>query len=254
MDADDFLAPDKIASQLAVLPATASRKILLSSAWCRFYYRFYRAPFIPNSLWTDLAPVEWMIRKMENNDWMAIESWLISRELTDAAGRWDISLLRDNDGDYVSRVVCASEGIRFAGNARSYIRRGNRATVSSDFNLSGRKVDSIFKSITQQIGYLRALDDSARARRACAGYLQRWLHYFYPERPDLVSQLEELVLSLGGHSELPEVSWKVACIQKCFGWKTARHLQSSMRRYRQAMARAWDKTMFRLERRSGSLF
>src|SRR5664279_4077546 len=37
LDADDFLAPDKVATQLAAISPAFNPKVLLSSAWCRFY-------------------------------------------------------------------------------------------------------------------------------------------------------------------------------------------------------------------------
>src|ERR1017187_5622192 len=64
LDADDLLAPDKIERQLASLQESDSRRILLSSPWAPFYYRTRHARFVPNSVWQDLSPVEWLLRKM----------------------------------------------------------------------------------------------------------------------------------------------------------------------------------------------
>ena len=67
LDADDLLAPDKIERQLAVLRGIDNRRILLSSSWAYFHFRPHRARFIPNSLWQNLSPVEWLLRKMGEN-------------------------------------------------------------------------------------------------------------------------------------------------------------------------------------------
>ena len=45
-----------------------------------------RARFIPTSLWRDLSPVEWLVRKMGENLHMQTATWLTSRELSEAAG------------------------------------------------------------------------------------------------------------------------------------------------------------------------
>src|SRR5947209_18849520 len=67
LDADDLLAPDKIERQLAALREFENRRILLSSSWAYFNYRIHRACFVPTSLWQDLSPVEWLLRKMGEN-------------------------------------------------------------------------------------------------------------------------------------------------------------------------------------------
>ncbi len=113
LDADDLLAPDKIERQLAALREGDSRRILLSSPWAYFYYRTHRARFVRNSLWQDLSPVEWLLRKMSENLHMQTATWLMSRELAEAAGPWDTRLLSDDDGEYYCRVLLASEGTRF---------------------------------------------------------------------------------------------------------------------------------------------
>ena len=58
LDADDLLAPDKIANQLK---STSGKRTLLSSAWGHFFYRHSKAQFKPTPLWCDLSPVEWLI-------------------------------------------------------------------------------------------------------------------------------------------------------------------------------------------------
>jgi glycosyltransferase involved in cell wall biosynthesis len=247
LDADDFLAPDKIATQLAAIPSAASRKTLLSSAWCRFYYRPRRAPFIPNSLWNNLTPVEWMTRKFENNAWMAIESWLISRELTQAAGLWDASLSMDDDGEYFSRIICAANQILFVPEAKSYVRQANPGSLSKSFFSPG-KLESQFRSMTLQIARLRGLEDSPRVRAACLAYLQRWLIYFYPEQEIIVKETQALAAELGGELETPSLSWKYAPLQRLFGWTVAKKMSFTAPKARAWCVREWDRAMFQLER------
>src|SRR5271169_3846889 len=67
LDADDLLAPDKIERQLAALQDFDSRRVLLSSPWAYFNYRTNCARFVPSSLWQDLSPLEWFLRKMGEN-------------------------------------------------------------------------------------------------------------------------------------------------------------------------------------------
>jgi glycosyltransferase involved in cell wall biosynthesis len=113
LDADDLLEPDKISRQMEVLNRNATSRTLLSSEWAWFFYRHRRARFTPTLIWCDLSPVEWLLRKMQHNLHMQTATWLVSRELTEAAGPWNTQLLGDDDGEYFCRVLLASKGVRF---------------------------------------------------------------------------------------------------------------------------------------------
>src|SRR5215469_16980585 len=89
LDADDLLAADKIAKQMEVMMQCQGRRTLLSGAWGQFFYRCSRAQFVPNGLWCNLSPTEWLLRKLEQNLFMQTATWLVSRELTENAGPWD---------------------------------------------------------------------------------------------------------------------------------------------------------------------
>ena len=241
LDADDLLAPDKIAKQFEKIDRCRSKTTLLCSAWGRCYYRSEKAKFTPTPLWQDLQPVEWLIRKYENNLWMSPESWLVSRELSEAAGPWDIRLLRNNDGEYFDRVVCASDGIRFVPEARSYLRTVNFHSISSDLHLSEQKLESMFLSLALGIGYLRALEDSERTRAACLKQLKASLIYFYAETPEVVEKVGKLAKELGGKLGVPELSWKYSMIQRAFGWKVAKKAQRAAAKAKTGFLMRWDR-------------
>src|SRR5881628_1418121 len=103
LDADDLLAPDKIARQMEAVDQCRSKRTLLSSAWGQFMYRPHKAKFEPTPLWCDLSPLEWLLRKMGQGVFMQTATWLVSRELTEGAGPWNTQLLGDDDGEYFCR-------------------------------------------------------------------------------------------------------------------------------------------------------
>ena len=57
---------------------------------------------------------------------MQTATWLVSRELAEAAGPWDTRLLGDDDGEFFCRVLLASEGTRFVKESKVYYRAGRR--------------------------------------------------------------------------------------------------------------------------------
>ena len=252
LDADDLLAPDKIERQLSALRESDSRRILLSSAWAFFNYRTKRARFVPTSLWHDLSPVEWLVRKMGQNLHMQTATWLTSRELTEAAGPWDTRLLSDDDGEYFCRVLLASEGTRFAPEARVFYRITQSSRLSH-IGASDRKKDAMVVSMKLHIQYLRSLEDSERVRRACLTYMQNWYHNFYPERPDIIAELQSIAAQLQGHLEEPRLRWKYAWMKPMFGWKAAKWAQVALPQLKASYLRHCDKAMYRLETRGASL-
>jgi glycosyltransferase involved in cell wall biosynthesis len=248
LDADDLLAPDKIAKQLGALSESPNKRTLLSGSWGNFMYRYYRAKFIPNALWDDLSPVEWLVRKMGQNLYMQTATWLVSRELSEAAGQWDTRLLGDDDGEYFCRVLLASDGVRFVPESKVYYRLSVPSSLSY-VGLSDKKQEAQMCSMKLHMGYLRSLEDSERTRAACVTYLQNWLVSFYPSRMDLVQQMEQMARDLGGHVNTPHLSWKYSWIRAMFGWPVARRSQLALQGMKASMARHWDSTLFRLEKR-----
>jgi glycosyltransferase involved in cell wall biosynthesis len=253
LDADDLLEPDKIARQMDAVRQTASKRTLFSGSWGEFVYRYYRSQFIPTPLWCDLTPVEWMIRKMRYGVFMQTGVWLVSRELAEAAGPWDTRLLGDDDGEYFCRVLLASDAVRFVPESKTYYRRSG-VNCLSYIGLSDSKMEAQMCSMELHIQHLRALEDTPRVREACISYLQNWLPFFYPNRPDLVKQADELASSLGGALRTPDLSWKFSLFSAVFGGRRAKRAKGSLVRFKWFIIRAWDKLLFQIHPRNKEKF
>jgi glycosyltransferase involved in cell wall biosynthesis len=246
LDADDLLAPDKVALQMEVLAGCETKRTLLSSAWGHFFNRCETTKFSPTSLWIDLSPIDWLLRNLGEGVFMQTASWLASRELSEAAGPWDPRLLGDDDGEYFSRVVAICDGIRFVPQSKMFYRRvvSNRL---SHVGLSDKKLEAHFLAMQLQIRNIRSLEDSTRVRSACLKFLQRYMIYFYPQRPDIVEKLEQCASDLGGHLEIPRLPWKYACIQKLFGWRSAKQVQTVYSECKLSLLSSWDAALSRLK-------
>jgi glycosyltransferase involved in cell wall biosynthesis len=245
LDADDLLARDKIERQMSALDDVPDGRTLFSSSWGKFRHRRSGARFVPTSLWQDLSPLEWLLRKMEQNVFMQTATWLVSREVTDAAGPWDTQMLSDDDGEYFCRVLLQSNGVIFVPDAKVFYR--STGTLSY-VGRSNRKIDALFRSMQLHIGYLRSLDDGERVRAACVEYLQAGLAHFYPHRVDVVRQAEELAATMGGRLEMPRFSWKYSWIDAVFGAETAKHAEVSLRRVRDSIAASCSKLVASIDK------
>lgn len=248
LDADDLIGPEKIAKQLEASGQSQNERTLLSGSWGNFMYRYNQTKFIPSALWCDLSPVEWLMRKMQFNLHMQTATWLIRRELVEAAGPWNTRLSVDDDGEYFCRVLLASDGVRFVPEAKVYYRASGSSSLSY-IGHSDRKMASQLSSMELHILYIRSLEDSQRVRAACVKYLQNWLFFFYPDRPDLVKQTEEMAASLGGKLVYPSLSWKYSWIAALFGRQQAKRAQVTLPRLKWSLKRRWDKTLFQIEGR-----
>jgi glycosyltransferase involved in cell wall biosynthesis len=246
LDADDLLSMDKIERQLAVLGEHNDARILLSCPWAYFNYRKQQARFIPNSLWGNLSPVEWLLRKMGENLHMQTATWLTSRELTEDAGAWNTQLLSDDDGEYFCRVLLASSGTYFVPEAKVFYRITPSSRLSFIGN-SDKKKDSQLISMRLHVQYLLSLEDSERTRKACVRYLQTWYDIFCPERADIVKELKDLAAELGGELQQPKLRWKYAWMKPLFGWKTAKSAQNMLPQLKATCIRQLDKAMYRLQ-------
>jgi glycosyltransferase involved in cell wall biosynthesis len=246
LDADDLLAPDKIGRQVQALNDCQSERTLCSGSWGTFYYRPEKARFCPSPLWCDLSRVEWLLRKMGQNCHMQPATWLVRRELTEAAGPWDARLLTDDDGEYFCRVVKASDGVRFVPEAKVYYRNTGSDRVSF-IGRSDGKLEAQFLSMQLHIRCLRSLEESERSRAACVRYLQKYMFDFCPERPDIVQQMQQLAAALGGGLHPPRSSWKYAWIEKVFGWGTAKRAHFFVPRLKHGALQFWDRTLYRLK-------
>jgi len=219
LDADDLLAPDKVARQMEAA-LEASPRIVFSSSFATFHVDPSRASLLPGPLWKDLFPAEWITQKFANNSWMNPAVWLVSRELTGAAGPWNPELSRDDDGEYFCRVVAASEFVRFVPEARSYYRQWNAASLSR--SSSTKALRSLVTSLELSVGHLLRLEDSQRTREAARSYLQVWMDELYPDERELLEELQAFAHDLGGKLNPPSLGAKYRLIQRLFGWAAAK--------------------------------
>jgi glycosyltransferase involved in cell wall biosynthesis len=245
LDADDLLAPDKIAKQMEVVEKGADPRVLFSSSWSRFFYNIRRARPAENSLWHDLSPREWLIRKLRGDDWIAIESWLTSRQLINEIGAWNTSLSVDDDGEYVCRLVSACKEVKFVRSSMSYVRQlGGESRLSFGMH-DADKWEAQLSSVKIQVETILRFNNSPELRQACVGYLQRWLLFWYPERPDLVQQTHELAAKLDGVLERPRLPRKYDLLQKVMGLGRSKRAERAYNSLKWRLIAAFDRELFR---------
>ena len=227
LDADDCLHPRKIERQIERLGAESPGHVA-SAAWARFAGDPSTAQPTPEPVWADLDPVAWLVTAWLGGGMMPNSAWLVPREVSEKTGHWDESITLNDDGEYFTRVVLASSGVTFCGDAVTYYRSGIPGS------LSGRRapaaIEGYFRSLVDGIELLRAREDSPRVRSAGAAQLQRFVYTVYPDAMPLVRRAESLIAALGG-SPLPPPDGGPAfrAVRRLLGWRAARRLQMAAR-------------------------
>ena len=249
LDADDLLDPNKITLQLRRKDGGRDSRTFLTAAWGSFFFCTNRAHFRQDALWRDMAPIDWITTKFAENVWMNPTAWLVSRRLTDLAGPWDgrLSLSGDDDGEYVCRVVGASEGVRFIPEARCYYRIGNVGSLNWEMGRSDKRLESLLLSLELSVKHLRSLEDSDRTRAACLKLLETWLPLYYAEKPELSQRLNALALQLGGTLGQPRISWKYYPVEALLGPGAAKKVMNSWRKRKLLLQKQWDGVLYRMQ-------
>jgi glycosyltransferase involved in cell wall biosynthesis len=238
LDADDLLAPWKIEAQMRAAHDVSDRRVLLSCPFGTFYHRPDKARFVRTSLWRDLTPVEYFLIRFNENVHFQTDAWLVSRELTDAAGPWTEMASPDDDGEYFCRVVARSRGVKFVREARSYYRTGVIGSLHA--HRSDTALNALFLSKVKCIQHLLSLEDSPRTRQASVRLLQDWVPYFHPEYPDIVARAQQFATELGGELALPRLKLKYRVLEWLIGPRPARWLSRSLPEFRIRSAANWD--------------
>lgn len=230
LDADDLLHPDKIRAQMACLqehPVT----VLSSSAWAMFYTQPDEQDLIPTVLWRDYSePTQWLVDAWENAAWMQPSAWLAHRSLIEAAGPWNEKLTLHDDGEFFSRVVLASSGIVFCGEAKSFYRKGLSDSLSTI--RSAKAVRSHLRVCELYEQHLLAHRADETTRRACANNFQSLVYEYYPHYPDVLREAEDRIKALGGSSVQPRISPMFSKMSRLLGWKLSKRIQNFVYQYK----------------------
>jgi glycosyltransferase involved in cell wall biosynthesis len=222
LDADDLLDPAKIEVQMRRL-ATEEPAFLAAGAWARFHADPSTARFVPEPVWVDLQPVEWLVSSWMGGGMMHPAAWLVPRGVVERAGPWNEALTLNDDGEFFCRTLLASRGVKFCHEARTYYRSGLHGSLSSIRCREAHR--SSWQATETSIAHLLARENSERTRRAAADALQRLAFQLYPDAPDLVRLAEDRMRELGGSGLSYDGSRVTRWLSRAVGWKAMRRLQ-----------------------------
>ncbi|MCW2284296.1 glycosyltransferase involved in cell wall biosynthesis [Rhodoblastus acidophilus] len=222
-DADDVMAPEMIALQVARLAGRTDA--IAMGEWKRFHGDAPdQEPFPRLPMYRDCPPAEWLVQEWANaRPMMQCGLWLIPRSIIDAHGLWDERLSLINDFEYFSRLLLGASEILYTPGARMHYRSGLAGSLSS--RKSRAAVESALLSLLLGTQHLLKVCDTPEARASCATLLQDFEFTYYPEHPDLRARARARVAELGGSKLEPDGPPGFQKLRRLVGWRLARRAQ-----------------------------
>lgn len=222
LDADDLLAPDKIERQVGRLQSEPG--CVASAEWARFHGDPATARFDPEPVWRDSSPEDWLVGSWaDGGGMMGTGIWLVPRAIIDRAGPFDERILLYKDREYFTRVLLASEGVRFCEGARFYYRSGLSTSQASQ--QSTRALRSMLLALDLSSADLLARRDDGAARLACANSYQDLVHRAYLVDNETSEAAHARVVELGGSTRRLGGGRLFRLLRRALGWKAAKRIK-----------------------------
>ena len=210
LDGDDLLAPHKIGRQVARWKIEGDRHV-----YCGPYTRFSSNPRHgsrdPKPNWTDMSGHDWLVSCWLHGGMMAPHGWLTPAPLIRAAGPWDETVLQNQDGEYFSRVLLASDGVRFCPNAISHYRIGCKDSISRRRDYAARR-SRFHATCLVARRLLESPEANADTRRACAIAMEELMLVNWVEHPEIAALARIEMDACGG------ASWTLPYRSPLFRW------------------------------------
>ena len=195
LDGDDVLSLDKVENQMALFKVFGN-DVLISCAWEKFTNDISKTSFVPQKVWNDLLPVDWLVTSWAGGGMMQTACWLTPRGLIEKAGLWDETLKSNpnDDGEFFSRVILSAKKVHFCKKSKVYYRTEINNSLST--KISEEAKYSLLQTFINYEYYILKREDSDRTRLALAHNYLYFIYRFYPNPQDLISVAKEKITNL----------------------------------------------------------
>lgn len=185
LDADDLLAPDKIAAQVALWQQHGD-DMVYACAYGRFATHIGDGTPQPLQARARAEPVQWFIDSALTGTMLPPHAWLVPMPLCRRAGLWNESLLQNQDGEYFLRVLSAATRVEYLAETLCHYRCGRPDSISNQHNLAARASRLASFDLIAQTLLTQAT--AARAQKAMAALYMTLAIDCAVDHPELAQQ------------------------------------------------------------------
>lgn len=234
MDADDYLSADKIEKQVRALQqnpgcvAVCNYTSFVNDCDLEKIHSEDQSRFIYSSN----QPAEFLIdllgAKGESN-FIQTNCWLVPRAIIEKSGGWRSYRCPDDDGEFFSRVLLASEGVVYVPGVLNYYRRDKRDNKLSS-NSNSKHVQNTLLTIDLKYDYLKNRVDTAKLQKAFAKQYLDFAIYNYPQHKKLSRIAIKRYKAMDKTAELPLLGGRlIESIKNILGWRAAQFIKFHFR-------------------------
>lgn len=226
LDADDLLAPGKIAAQVALWRVQGN-----DSLYACGYTRFTTAPGDrtpqPRQPAPHGDPLHWIADCWLHGTMLPPHAWLVPLALCQQAGPWDESLLQNQDGEYFMRVLSAARQIHHLPERLCHYRFGRPGSISNQESLAARR--SRLVSFDLCAAVLLARWPPARANPSVAALYMSLVVMCATDHPGLAEAAYAKALAHDRHPRITGRGQAYRTVAQLLGWRLAARLSRRLK-------------------------
>lgn len=233
LDADDLIDENKIENQVRLLDINKNKVAVCST---KHFTDTKDAGIITDKkfLFSTDRPQDFLLNLYGGDgihqNMVAQHAWLVPKKVIDQAGRWDESLIKDQDGEFFCRVLMASEGICYDDKSLCYYRKHGQAGSISSGNSEDHLLSQL-QSLYSKSRQLLTENHTKAYRNAMALQYKMIAIDAFPEHRAVYKIANTKMKDYGGSEYEPILGGKIVeMIKFIFGWKIARGFKYYLQR------------------------
>lgn len=194
LDADDIISPNYLERHVAVLDSSETGTISFC-VWGKFRNDIKDAVFEKLSICKDYLPAaELLIALWQDGVMLQTTCYMTPRELVTKSGGWDETVLKNQDGEFFSRILVLAKTAKYVSDAKVYYRTGEYTSVSR--NISEAAAASILDTLHCYRSTISSYEDSERIRTLLAIKLTSYIYVYGNMYPKLYKLAKQEIKSL----------------------------------------------------------
>ncbi|WP_186755693.1 glycosyltransferase family 2 protein [Echinicola salinicaeni] len=195
LDSDDLIHPRKLEYQISVLEHMGEFAISVSNwEWFENVYEVLNKEFkvesheLNKDRWNEYPsnPLDLLNKLNKEELFIPIHSYLCSAELIKRAGLWNESLLQNQDGEFMTRVILKSPEIIFEDKILTLYRKPNSLHLSKQ--VSKESWDSWYDALVLCDKWILEVDESNLIKKNLALNYERLIKMIGVEFPELTQK------------------------------------------------------------------